>query len=45
MNERVSDDNCESAFKFLFRNDCVKGRKIKGLDACGMVEIWRLKMF
>ena len=31
--------------KFLVRNGCVKGRKIKGLDACDMVEIWRLKMF
>ena len=45
MNERVPDDSCESAFKFLVRNDCVKGRKITGLDACDMVEIWILKMF
>ena len=37
--------SCESAFKFLLRNVCVKGRKMKGLDACDMVEIWRLKMF
>ena len=45
MNIRVPDDSCESAFKFLLRNDCVKGKKIKGLDACDMVELWRLKMF
>ena len=32
-------------FKFLMRNGCVNGRKIKGLDDCDMVEIWRLKMF
>ena len=44
MNERVPGDSCESVFKFLVRNDCVKGREIKGLDACDMVEIWRLKM-
>ena len=34
MNKRVPDDSCESAFKFLVRNGCVKGRKIKGLNAC-----------
>ena len=34
VNKRVSDDSCESAFKFLVRNGCVKGRKIKGLNAC-----------
>ena len=45
MNERVSDDSCEFAFKFLVRNGCVKGRKIKGLDAYDMVEIWKLKIF
>ena len=26
-------------------NCCVKGRQIKGLDACDMVKVWRLKMF
>ena len=36
----VPDDGCE----FLVRNGRVKGRKIKGLDVCDMVEIWRLKM-
>ena len=30
---------------FLVRNGCVQGRKIKGLDACDMVEIWRLNSF
>ena len=45
VNETVSDDSCESAYKFLVRNGCVKGRKIKELDVCDMVEIWRLKMF
>ena len=45
VNKRVPDDSCESAFKFLVRNGCVKGRKIKGLDVCDMVEILRLKMF
>ena len=45
VNKRVTDDSCESAFKFLVRNGCVKGRQIKGLDVCDMVEIWRLKMF
>ena len=44
-NKRVPDDSCKSAFKFMARNGCVKGRKIKGLNACDMVEIWRLKMF
>ena len=39
MNKRVLDDSCESAFKFLVRNSCVKGRKIKGLNACNVVEI------
>ena len=38
MNKRVPNDSCESAFKFLVRNGCVKGRKIKGIDACDMVE-------
>ena len=38
MNKRVPNDSCKSAFKFLVRNGCVKGRKIKGLDACDMVE-------
>ena len=45
MNKRVPGDSCESAFKFLVGNGSVKGRKIKGLDVCDMVEIWRLKMF
>ena len=39
MNERVSDDSCESSFKFLVRNGCIKGRKIKGLDDCGIGQI------
>ena len=43
MNKRVPNDSCESAFKFLVRNGCAKRRKIKGLDECDMVEIWRLK--
>ena len=34
----IMNDSCESA-EFLVRNGCVKGRKIKGLDACDMVEI------
>ena len=38
MNKTVPDDSCESAFKFLVRNGCVKGRKIKGLNACDMVQ-------
>ena len=42
MNKRVPDDGCESAFKFLVRIGSVKGKKIKGLDVCDMVEIWRL---
>ena len=45
LNERVWNDSCKSAFKFLVRNGCVKGREIKGLDTCDMVEIWRLKTF
>ena len=45
VDKRVPNESCESAFKFLVGNGFVKGRKIKGLDACDMVEIWRLKMF
>ena len=40
----VSYNTCQSAFRFLVRNGCVKGRKIKGLDVCDKVEIWRFKM-
>ena len=38
---RVLDDSRESAFKltFLVRNGFVKGREIKGINACDMVEI------
>ena len=45
VNKRVPDDSCEPAFKFLVRSGCAKGKKIKGLDACDMVNIWRMKMF
>ena len=44
VNEGVSYNSCKSAFKFLVRNGCVKGRKIKGLYVCDKVEIWRFKM-
>ena len=33
----------ESVFKFLVRNGCGKSRKIKGLDACDIVEICGFK--
>ena len=49
VNKRVPNgDSYEPAFnmfKFLVRNGCVNVRKSKGLNACDMVEIWRLKMF
>ena len=45
VNERVPDDCCKPAIKFLVRNYGVKGREIEGLDACDKVEIWRLEMF
>ena len=45
VDEKVLDDGFECAFLFLPRNCCVKNRKIKGLDACDNVEIWRLKTF
>ena len=38
VNKRVPNDSCQSALKFLVRNGCVKGRKIKGLDACDIVD-------
>ena len=44
MNKRVPNDSCESAFKFLVRNACVKGRKIKGLDVCDMEIIGRTRL-
>ena len=44
-NEGVSDDTGESVFQFLVRFGCIKSGKIKRLDACYMVESWRLKMF
>ena len=37
------NDSCESAFKFMARIGFVKGRKLKGLDACSMV--LRFNMF
>ena len=45
MNERVPDDSCEPAFKFLARNGCLKGPKTEGLEGSDKVEIWRFKMF
>ena len=39
VNDRVPGDSCKSDFKLLVRNGCVKCRKIKGFDACDMVEI------
>ena len=31
-NEGVPNYTCESAFQFLTRNSCIKGRKIERLD-------------
>ena len=44
-NEGVSDNTSEPVFQFLVRYGCIKSGKIKGLDACNMVESWRFKMF
>ena len=44
-NEGVSDNTCVSVFQFLVRYGCIKSGKIKGLDACNMVESWRFKRF
>ena len=38
VTERVPDDSCEPAFKFLERHCCVEGRKIKGFDVCDKVK-------
>ena len=45
MNERVPDDCCKPAFKFLVRNCGVKGQKIEGLDSSDKVEFWRFNLF
>ena len=34
VNEEVPSDSCEPTFKFMVRNICLKGRKIKERDAC-----------
>ena len=44
VNDRVPDDSCKPALKFLVRNGCVKDKKIKELDACDKVEIWIFQM-
>ena len=44
-NEGVPNNTSESAFQFILRNNCIKGRKIERLDACYMVEILIFKMF
>ena len=41
-NEGVLDNSGESVFQSLMRYGCIK---IKRLDACYMVESWRLNMF
>ena len=42
MNEKVPDDYCKPAFKFLMRNCSVKGIKIERLHAIDKVEIGRI---
>ena len=44
-NEGISDNTGESVFRFLVGYGCIKGGKIKRLDACYMVESLRFNMF